>query len=151
TERARPHRIADDVTERMNDSRPQLCSPCARPPDAPRRTLTKEQPSHVSALRMASGKSSRPRFSKQAAKDSPSPWGEGRDENSPENSRIEPLNRSAPPLPSLSPALSGGEGGRRPGEGRFMGRASQATNFYFSARHALHVHLPDCWKLGWRA
>lgn len=31
---------------------------------------------------------------------------------------FEPLNRVAPPLPSLSPAQGGGEGGRGPGEGK---------------------------------
>jgi ATP-dependent helicase/nuclease subunit A len=38
-------------------------------------------------------------------------------ENSPKAPCIEPLNPGAPPLPSLSPAPSGGEGGLRPGEG----------------------------------
>jgi superfamily I DNA/RNA helicase len=45
--------------------------------------------------------------------------GEGRGENSSEHARMERPNRVAPPLPSLSPAPSGGEGGRRPGEGAF--------------------------------
>jgi len=53
---------------------------------------------------------------------SPFPAGEGRGENSPNrSSRFEPLNRAAPPLPSLSPAQSGGEGGVSPGEGEVHG------------------------------
>src|SRR6266508_5504009 len=53
--------------------------------------------------------------------------GEGRGQNSPSQvSRFEPQNHGAPPLPALSPALSGGEGGRRPGEEEVHGEKANA-------------------------
>jgi hypothetical protein len=53
---------------------------------------------------------------------------EGRGENFPKTiSRLEPLNPERPPLPALSPARSGGEGGRRPGEGVVHGEGAVAA------------------------
>ena len=62
-----------------------------------------------------------------------------RGENSPsQGARFEPQNHGAPPLPALSPAQSGGEGGRpvapkrseggRPGEGEVHGKGSRTPS-----------------------
>jgi len=65
---------------------------------------------------VATGHFARVEFSPHPTSGHPLPVGRG--ENSPMGtSHIDSLNPQAPPLPSLSPARSGGEGGRSPGEG----------------------------------
>jgi len=109
--------VANRVTVLRDGESVGTRSVCSRPPPHLNPLPEGEGELHSDSPAIGAG-----RFREKAPRLPPLPAGEGRGENSPNrSSRFETLNREAPPLPSLSPAQSGGEGGVSPGEGEVHG------------------------------